>query len=1307
MYSNTLLAMNDTPPPANSISSQRRRKSRSNSVSSSVVTVKRSASLNSRASASLPPTSLSDTAPTTHDFAKSSSRPSASRRRSSVAHLAPEVYTSYKDHNTAASLNRWSQSTTSSRSSGNHVHNGKLALSATITHLPFEQPLRSPPRPPSSPSRPSPTSSPRRRHRTSPPPIPTTSARSLPPLDTLPTLLPNVYVPYSASTSSMTPSTTSAPYTPNNQGSSDYFSTKPRPQQSSLAEKTKPHSRNQTGKSLGSSPVILSAAERQLSQRPPPVPASSSQPARDAASRIPRSDSREKNIYRPMMDTTGSTFPQEEYPMGTPPRVKERRDKDKKTMLSRALQKANTAVLLDNAQNFEGAMDAYQDACHLLQQVMIRSNGEEDRKKLEAIRVTYTNRIEELRQLDPSYTSTSGKALPNRPMSNESVDSLGAKSIFFNENDDAVIQTATLTRIIPDSSILPDPIPERLSSKRDPRESTFTSAMREVERSIPDTDPSTFLLNSYASSSLTNRHQALDPRMEHTYMPPPLSPHPQFAASFDTTTRDSPDMTSGRRQTSESTRDISRKQQHSRENSEESMTWLDTIDESGSSCGSSVHSVDSQDGTRRRKHLHTGSNGTEAEFNAALDAAVEAAYDEGFEPYEAGEHSLPRGGSVSAAMRKVEIAKEKVLELEREEAIKAASLRARELRLGDDDRGGLPAIRQSVDYGYDIDVDANQDEEMLEEMTKEFMLDGFDFDLQSKSALPRESDSSGISGSTWNSSRSSKRTTAGQSQTTHSSMSSKLAQPPPPDKKPPPPPPPPSMPQSSANSASTVRNRRLSGKTAGQLKIDTSVHRNLPAPPHTEQLTPKHDDFDPTIAPHPRSAQPVLHHHPPPERQAPTPNTIDQALRATPPIVPAPSPSEPAANSPVASTLTRVQSSEQTMVPSSPTSLKGSRGGIGALRKNKSSLSLRNRALSISSPDGSDISGHTPLSSTFSNISMRKQSNAVPLTPMFPGFSNEPLISAGIQLFEADIHSPYSPGSPNPMAINAPIPLEPCPDSYLLRPFWLMRCFYQTIAHPRGGYLSTKLFVPRDVWSVKGVKIKATEEKIANCDLLTAALMKLGSVDTLDADAVLEEMQGLEVILDQVQNNLSKKLGSEVGVGGINIFFKDATTVGNGAATGVDTVEPSANTKAAGDKSKNYLTSWRKLRSKPSGVGLSLLATKDVSKDSLTMSSLPMTSLPNIRFTKRDISQVDFNGPNALYMSSLAKLFDAVQVVDRVARQVEDPGLKHSSQTHVGLELSTRHAAEFFGFYICRFVLTDLTTMLDKFIKRGSEWVLV
>lgn len=56
-----------------------------------------------------------------------------------------------------------------------------------------------------------------------------------------------------------------------------------------------------------------------------------------------------------------------------------------KAMLSKALQKANTAVQLDNAQNFEGARAAYLEACELLQQVLLRTPGDDDKKKLEAI----------------------------------------------------------------------------------------------------------------------------------------------------------------------------------------------------------------------------------------------------------------------------------------------------------------------------------------------------------------------------------------------------------------------------------------------------------------------------------------------------------------------------------------------------------------------------------------------------------------------------------------------------------------------------------------------------------------------------------------------------------------------------------------------------------------------------------------------------------------------------------------------------------------------------------------------------------
>ena len=77
-------------------------------------------------------------------------------------------------------------------------------------------------------------------------------------------------------------------------------------------------------------------------------------------------------------------------------------------MLSKALQKANTAVQLDNAQNFEGARLAYAEACDLLHQVLLRTAGDEDRKKLEAIvsqsRVWNSGTFTDLRTTSAKHT---------------------------------------------------------------------------------------------------------------------------------------------------------------------------------------------------------------------------------------------------------------------------------------------------------------------------------------------------------------------------------------------------------------------------------------------------------------------------------------------------------------------------------------------------------------------------------------------------------------------------------------------------------------------------------------------------------------------------------------------------------------------------------------------------------------------------------------------------------------------------------------------------------------------------------------
>ncbi|RHZ58475.1 uncharacterized protein CDV56_107542 [Aspergillus thermomutatus] len=978
-----------------------------------------------------------------------------------------------------------------------------------------------------------------------------------------------------------------------------------------------------------------------------------------------------------------------------------RRGYSQKAMLSKALQKANTAVLLDNAANFEGAMEAYNDACQLLQLVMLRSNGGEDEKmKLQEIRDTYMLRVTELRRMDFSFREVNSKALPERPLSQESY---GAMSQPIEDDDDFhteerydYLHSRSFVHDHPISegsrTMVPNQIPPR-------RQSLLPSPLEDESRyAIPSP------VSGRPTQSDSSRQAS-----ETLFQGAPGPPQDRY-------------LTRGLGQEEESSSlgdphsELTLLSTHARD-IYESTSWLDTIDESGASSPSSLHSRVSSVYLRRRRS-HRFSHGTEAEFDAALDAAVEAAYDEGLEPAVEVDGYDTDDEIVANARRNVELAKQRVREAEREAEV--AITQGQELR----HIYGQTKFDHSSDLIQDYpddDDEAEEEERLLDEMTSGYVMDDFAFDLQSKSALPRQSDSSVLSGRTWESSvvPNSTTTTPGvtlspleeddvvltdQSKKSQSALTplelDLVSSPHVPSGLPN---------QSSVPTASpSVRARRMSGQNLTELKIETSSHPKVGG----DVLAQESADTD-TFRPHP------------------VPKDVTQTLSSTSSSTKTPALASVLTsavhlnrrNASIASLaedgsttevlekvitqegkpyarISKVPSPARLIgkVPSAPDNLGKLNSGLKTFRP---------RNVSVPAPDLSANSPETPSSGAFPDIHKGTAIDAVPSlpTPIGATFAPSGMTSGGLYLFDSHIHSPTSPGSPNPMAANAPIPLEPCPESFLLRPFWLMRCIYQTIAHPRGGYLSTKLFVPHDVWGVKNVKLRAVEEKVSNCDLLTAALLKLAKVDTYDADAVLEEMQSLEAVLDQVQVSLSKKISSEVGVQGALPLFKYSQS-SEDAANGSDNMPQKVNN---GSSKSSYLTSWRKLRSKNSGFGAPAtpVYSKETSKDNLTISSLPMTSLPTSQTAKRATPQFQFSGPNANYMAALARLCDAAQVLDQIAQQVEDPGLKHSSPTLVGLELSTRHAAEFFGFYICRFALNDIGMMLDKFIKRGSEWVLI
>ncbi|CRG90425.1 Extracellular matrix-binding protein EbhA [Talaromyces islandicus] len=972
-------------------------------------------------------------------------------------------------------------------------------------------------------------------------------------------------------------------------------------------------------------------------------------------------------IYRPRPQSRENIHNRAESGSASPQRARrQQRGPSQKAMLSKALQKANTAVLLDNAANFEGAIEAYQDACQLLQLVMVRSSGTDDEKsKLQEIRNTYTSRIKELERLDLSSQQSSGdKALPERPLSDQSLGPANSQSVGEIENQDA---TPTQANNFPHDNDTGASLPDRRKSLRpsafddgNTKASDFGPGQEEgfsKSQLVLDDGHFSEPFSPFAPQNATNRHSDVVPANSELY---------ELAASKR------PEPANGNDPTS----------------------WLNTIDESGTSSPVSTKSKLSM--YSRTTGSRQGSNGTEAEFDAALDAAVEAAYNEGLEPaVNPVENAYDNGDDVvSNARRNIEIAKQRVREAERE--AQEAMARGLEQRRMMDESAWLQDNSMELDYVGD---EAEEEERILEEMTKGYVMDDFDLALHTKSALPRQSDSSNFSGRTWGSSVTSNPATAITSLSTlkeesavpsgAAAMANKL----------------PTVPQEQVaplSPPSGARARRLSGANMKQLRIDTNRTHIHPQGPKTEPFT----------APFRSPPPPVPQYEPLPNVPIPPPNTS----KPLPSVVPDKRTSneslkEDGYGTGLSRAVTQESDDFNHSLLSSPPKPTGKTPVPGILRKNTSSSSLgamMARNASVSTPDILNESPNTPSSSTFPPLDFQRavpNSFVPPLpTPTGAAFANG--LPRGFYLFDNDIHSPSTPGAPNQSAVNAPLPLEPCPGSFLHRPFWLMRSLYQTIAHPRGGYLSTKLFVPREVWLVKNVKIRAMEDKISLCDLLTAALLKLAQVDTYDADAVLEEMQSFENMLDQAQSTFSKKLGNEVGVQASLPLFRSPTTTEEPSVVAENNIPRSSNST-----SKSYLASWRKLRSKSSGTTTSGSYTpvpssgRESGKEGLTMNTLPMTTSPSTRIVKRNVAQQQFTGPNANYMGALARLFDAAQVLDQIVRQVEDPGLKHSSPTHVGLELSTRHAAEFFGFYVCRFALNDLGLLLDKYIKRGSEWV--
>lgn len=934
-----------------------------------------------------------------------------------------------------------------------------------------------------------------------------------------------------------------------------------------------------------------------------------------------------------------------------------------KNMLSEALRKANEAVLQDNAQNIQGAIEAYVEACDILEKVMLKSHDNEDRKKLSAIRATYSSRIADLYDIDNSFEHLqTDKELPEAPATTRYLE--GQDRVSFEDPEDDR----------PSILINGDDEPQR-SVHIPLRQESLLPQIYGGERYIEQQPPP----SRHKVPPLTGLNVPMDSK----YMPPPLSPRRVLLPAQN----EEQIATSATLQPGQS-----QHHGHHHRISSGSTSWLDTVDDNNSSIPSSR--LSSIDYGNQGDHL---ASAIEAELNAAVDEAYEedvlleaTPRPSNVEVYQ--EHELESTGNERSHFLAAQPSQDSMVSDTEYEHVS-----------GDyDDEDAEAAAAAAVEAAAEA-AEAAEEEELLDMM----MADGYAFDNQKQqagtmSSLPRQSDSSGFSvrssGRTWESSL----TTA-----TNGTALSTLAESPEMSQQ--------EYPHTSkhmeedtlpahdvemTSKAQTsgltrglsvekpgLRDRRMSGQSARQLKIETFARR----PSVSQQGQPSQASL--LEIPSAQVEQPEI------ARQASATNLSVNTL----PITPLASVhSMESTDSPGTPGLTRVLS-HSTVGDELPNGPK-----ISHVRKNLSSSNSRPRNLSVTTNDLNDLPP-TPGSAIFASHS--RQGTSV-TTPAYSNASPNVLSSTavgGMYIFDhiADPASPVGPRSPDSLHVE-PLPLEPCPEAFLLRPFWLMRCLYQTMAHPKGGYISTKLFIPRDIWRVRGVKIKGIEDKISQCDILTAALLKLAKVDTLDAAACCEELQSFETIIETAKLQLQKKLGGDVGITGSMAAMKASPAE-----------DPEVSSNKTTSSMKSFTNSLRKLRSKSSNTGLTPPVVPGIRRETgndVSMPSLPMTASSAVRTSRSYRNQryppptptgMPFVPPlHANYMSSLARLFDAVQVLDSIARQVEDPGLKATSQSHVGLELSIRGAAEFFSFYILRFVLADIGLMVDKYLKRNSEWVM-
>ncbi|KAI9275155.1 hypothetical protein EDC94DRAFT_592245 [Helicostylum pulchrum] len=226
----------------------------------------------------------------------------------------------------------------------------------------------------------------------------------------------------------------------------------------------------------------------------------------------------------------------------------------------------------------------------------------------------------------------------------------------------------------------------------------------------------------------------------------------------------------------------------------------------------------------------------------------------------------------------------------------------------------------------------------------------------------------------------------------------------------------------------------------------------------------------------------------------------------------------------------------------------------------------------------------------------------------------------------------------------------------------LMDTFLETMT--QGGFITSNLYAPKDLWFQSNIRLPATDAKIVACELLFVILGKMEKrKDFHDFTAIEIDLSILEHTLNHIKDTLIKKLGC--------LIPENDSTETNSSSSRYSFMGGSS-----GIKTTQTLAAWSSKLSK---------------------------SVERMKFeASKAIPTSDQN--NEAYIKTLIRLFTLAKVLDQWNTIIE--GVAHQKPlTYKRAFLTIQRCINLFKVTVCEFVLKDYEALLDKWLKRSSDWM--